>query len=165
MTAVFDDDAVAAAVARGLDSARDFPDPVNDPFCSAANYVQLGRDFRGSAWRHLEEKDLPQASNKAWGLVAETVQAISLHHGRVIHSHRGIWGVMDALARLVSNSGDEATQRWIRVSFGYARMLHSNFYQNRMEADDILAGLITCEELSELLYALFWQEGGTAAVA
>ena len=50
----------------------------------------MAQDFRASAWKHLDEGDLPQASNKAWGLVAETVKAISAHYGSVIHSHRAI---------------------------------------------------------------------------
>ena len=39
-----------------------------------------GRDFRRSARKHLQDDgDLPQAYNKAWGLAAETVKAISAH--------------------------------------------------------------------------------------
>ena len=158
MTAVFDDGVVAAAVARGLDAVRDFPQ-ADDGDCSAEGYALLGQDFGRSARKHLDEGDLPQASNKAWGLVAETVKAICLHHGRVIHSHRGLWQAVHSLALLVGNAGDGETERWIRNSFGIARMLHSNFYENRAPADDILAGLMLCEELSARLYGLFWREG------
>ena len=158
MTAVFEERVVAAAVARGLDAVRDFPQAA-DGDCSAEGYALLGQDFRDSAWKHLGEEDFPQASNKAWGVVAGTVKAISLHHGRVIHSHRGMWQAVHSLALLVGNSGDAETERWIRVSFSAARMLHSNFYENRAPADDILAGLIQCEELSARLYGLFWREG------
>ena len=159
MTAVFDDGVVAAAVARGLDAVRDWPNPAGDGFCSAEKYARLARDFGISARRHLEEGDLPQASNKAWGLVAETVKAISLHHGRVIHSHRGLLQVAEELTQLVDNAGDTVTWRWIKVSFLTARMLHSNFYEDRMSDTDVLAGLIQCEELSARLYGLFWREG------
>ena len=158
MTAVFDDGVVAAAVARGLDAVRDFPQ-ADDGDCSAEGYALLGQDFRDSAWKHLEEEDLPQASNKAWGLVAETVKAISLHYGRVIHSHRGMWQVVVELALLPGNSGDADTQRWIMNGFRVARSLHSNFYENRDPEVAVLAGLIQCEELSARLYGLFWQEG------
>ena len=157
MTAVFDDGVVAAAVARGLDAVRDFPQ-ADDGDCSAEGYALLGQDFRDSAWRHLEEEDFPQASNKAWGLVAETVKAICLHHGRVIHSHRGMWQVVE-LALLVGNAEGGAAQRWIMNGFRVARSLHSNFYENRDPEVAVLGGLITCEELSARLYGLFWQEG------
>ena len=159
MTAVFDDLVVAAAVARGLDAVRDMPDPVNDAFCAAENYARLGQDFRNSAWQHLDEGDLPQASNKAWGLVAETVKAVSLHHGRVIHTHRGLWRVVEELAALPLNAGDAPTEVLIRTYFRVARSLHSNFYENRESERDVLLGLTQCEELSERFYELFWREG------
>ena len=159
MTAVFDDGVVAEAVARGLDAVRDWPNPVNDALCSAEKYARLGRDFGISARKHLDEGDLPQASNKAWGLVAETVKAISLHHGRVIHSHRGLLQVAEELADLPMNAGDAPTEAFIRISFRAARSLHSNFYEDRDSERDILIGIIRCEELSQLLYELFWREG------
>ena len=159
MTAVFDDGVVAAVVARGLDAVRDWPNPVNDALCSAEKYALMGQDFRDSAWKHLEEEDLPQASNKAWGLVAETVKAICLHHGRVIHTHQGVWQALIELAQLVENAGDTATRHWLRNSFTVARSLHANFYEDRMPDGDILSGLILCEELSARLYGLFWREG------
>ena len=67
MTAVFDDLVVVAAVARGLDAVRDWPNLTGDVFCSAEKYARMGRDFGISARQHLDEGDLPQASNKAWG--------------------------------------------------------------------------------------------------
>ena len=93
--------------------------------------------------------------------MAETVKAISLHHGRVIHSHRGIWRVSEELADLPLNAGDEELHDWLTVSFGYARMLHSNFYENRMPVGDIRSGLRLCERLSARFYELFWREGAT----
>ena len=50
---------VAAAVARALAAARDRPNPVDDVHRTAKKYARLGRDFRRSAWRHLDEGDLP----------------------------------------------------------------------------------------------------------
>ena len=129
--------------------------------CSAEGYALLGQDFRDSAWQHLDEEDLPQASNKAWGLVEETVKAISLHHGRVIHTHRGLWQVVDELAELPLNAGDAPTEALIRTYFRVARSLHSNFYEDRDSARDVLIGLIRCEELARRLYELFWREGAT----
>ena len=165
MMAAFDDRVVAAAVARGLDAVRDWPQPANDALCAADKYARLGRDFASSAWKHLDEGDLPQASNKAWGLVSETVKAISLHHGRVIHSHRGLLQAVEELAQLVDAAGDAETGRWLRNAFSVARLLHINFYEDRMSDGAILAGLIQCEELSARLYALFWREGGAVALA
>ena len=155
---------IVAAVSRALVAARDRPNPENDAACSPHKYARMGRNFRAGAWKHLDENDLCQASNKAWGLVAETVKAISARHGGIIHAHRSIAMVVDELARLAgAASGDAELQRWIRNSFSVARILHANFYEDGSSPDAVLAGLMLCEELSERLYALFWPEGAVAS--
>ena len=158
-TAPYPEPDIDAAIARALAAARDRPDPEFDAGCSAQKYAGMAQDFRASAWEHLDKGDLPQASNKAWGLVAETVKAISAHHGRIIHSHRGIWQVVRELAQLVGDAGDEPTQDWIDNSFAVARSLHSNFYEDRFSEHEVIAGLRLCEELSRRLYELFWPAG------
>ena len=99
---------VAAAIARALAAANDRPDPGFDADCSPQRYAALAQSFRSSAWKHLDDGDLPQASNKGWGLVAETVKAVSAQHGGVIHTHRALCMVVTALARLVVDSGRRA---------------------------------------------------------
>ena len=158
-TAPYPEPDTAAAVASGLAAANDRPNPVFDAGCSPQRYASMAQNFRASAWEHLDKGDLPQASNKAWGLVAETVKAISAYHGGIIHGHRAIWTVTTALARLAGDAGDMATQHWINNSFVVARNLHSNFYEGRAPEDDVLDGLILCEELSERLYELFGPGG------
>ena len=150
---------IAAAIARALDTARDRPNLDLDALCSPQQYAAMAQNFRASAWKHLDEGDLPQASNKAWGLVAETVKAVSAHHGAIIHTHRALWQVVGELAQLVGDAGDLPTRYWISNSFTVARSLHSNFYEDRAPENDILAGLILCAELSERLYQLFWPDG------
>ena len=147
--------AVAAAVARGLANANDRPHPVLDAIRTPQKYAALARDFRDSAWEHLEKDDLPQASNKAWGLVAETVKDISAQHGRIIHSHRGIVEVVDELVLLAANAGDRDIANWIGAVFLTASRLHINFYENELPEHIVFGGLMQCEELSELLYARF----------
>ncbi len=155
---IYPDEAIAAAVARGLAAARDPAQP-DDSGRSPEKYVQLSQDFRAGAWKHLrEDGDLPQASNKAWGIVAETIKSVSAQHGGIIHQHRSIWQVIRELSSLVGESGDTATENWIRNSFGVARTLHSNFYEDEADTGDVIAGLQLCEELSERLYELFWPE-------
>lgn len=157
----FADGDIAAAVARGLNAARDRAQP-DDAGRTPEKYASLSQDFRASAWNHLrEDGDLPQASNKAWGLVAETVKGVSVRHGGYIHYHRSIWEVVRQLANLVGESGDTETRRWINNSFMVARGLHSNFYEGEADETVVTDGLELCEELSERLYELFWPEGGT----
>ena len=150
---------ITAAIVRGLAIARDRPRPGPDAHRSAQKYAGMAQDFRVSAWEHLDKGDLPQASNKAWGLVAETVKAISAHYGGVIHSHRAIVEVTGELARLAGNAGDMETQDRIAGVLVIARGLHGNFYENELPELIVRTGLRQCEELSELLYLRFWPEG------
>ena len=163
-TTTYQPDDVAAAIARALAAANDRPKPDLDADCSPQRYAALAQNFRSSAWMHLDEGDLPQASNKAWGLVAETVKAVSAQHGGIIHTHRALGMVVTALARLVGDSGDAANRRLINNSFVIARALHSNFYDDRAPEGEVLDGLMQCEELSARLYELFWPGGLPAPV-
>lgn len=152
----FADSDIAGAVTRGLAAARDPAQP-SDAGRTAEKYAQLGQDFRASAWKHLlGDGDLPQASNKAWGMVAETIKAVSARQGGIIHSHGSIWTVLRELSQLVGEAGDEPTQAWINNAFRNARTLHSNFYEDVETDAEVTAGLQLCEELSERLYELFW---------
>ncbi|MDE2787801.1 MAG: hypothetical protein OXL37_14200 [Chloroflexota bacterium] len=153
---------VAAAVALALAASKDPAQPAADVGRSPVKYAQLSHDFRASAWRHLnEDGDLPQASSKAWGMVAETIKAVSARHGGIIHAHRSIWHVLRELSNLAGESGDIDTANWLRNSFGVARTLHSNFYEDEADAGDVIAGLLLCEELSDRLYELFWPDRAT----
>ena len=154
-TTTFPPAAVAAAITRGLANANDCPRPTADANRPTPKHAALVRNFRDSAWEHLEKDDLPQASNKAWGLVAETVKDISAQHGHIIHSHRAIMEVITELARLVDNHGDPATARWMTGIFQIARDLHTNFYENELSDYVVIGGLIQCAELSDLLYRRF----------
>ena len=146
---------VAAAVARALAAARDRPNPVEDAGRTPEKYARLARDFRISARRHLNEGDLPQASNKAWGLVAETVKSLSAQHGGVIHTHRAVLMVTDELAELAARRGDAGTGDWIHNALAVARNLHGNFYEDELSATQVTANLRLCEQLAERLIALF----------
>ena len=148
-----------AAVARALAAARDRPQPRLDRYRSAQKYAGMAQDFRAKAWVHLDKGDLPQASNKAWGLVAETVKTISAHHGGFIHTHRAIAEVVGELSRLVGNAGDTETRDWINALFVTARGLHTNFYENEMPGEQVQDGIVTCEQLSRRLYELFYPAG------
>ena len=158
-TALYPAPDIDTAVARALAAVRDRPNPGFDADCSAQKYAGMAQNFRADAWEHLDKGDLAQASNKAWGLVAETVKAISAHHGGIIHTHRAVWQVVRELARLVGEAGDVETQRWINNSFRVARSLHFNFYEDRDQEDEVIAGLMLCEELSQRLYQLFGPDG------
>ena len=91
--------------------------------------------------------------------MAETVKEVSAQDGGIIHAHRSIWMVVRELARVVGDAGDAETQQWLNSSFLVARSLHSNYYEDEAEEDDVRAGLRQCELLSERLYTLFRPDG------
>ena len=150
---------ITAAVARALAAVNDRPSPFLDAYRSAAKIRRHGPGFPRQRLGTSGQGDLAQASNKAWGLVAETVKAISAHYGGIIHSHRAIAEVIDELALLAESAGDTETRRWLRAMFMVASRLHINFYENETPANLVREGLLLCEELSERLYELFWPEG------
>ena len=158
-TALYPEQDTAATIARALVAVRDRPDPDLDAYRSAQKYAGMAQDFRAGAWEHLDKGDLPQASNKAWGVVAETVKAISAHYGSIIHSHRAIVAVTERLAQLADAAGDIQTRDLIITSFHVARNLHTNFYENEMPESFVRGGIISCEALSQRLYELFWPGG------
>ena len=154
----YDANAVSAAVGRGLAAANDRPRP-GDAHKSAANYAAMSDHFRAGAWQHLRvDADLPQASNKAWGMVAETVKAICAEHGRIIHTHYSIWAVVRELADLADAAGDAETAAWISNAFRNARALHANFYENEESITEVARGVALSEQLSDRLYELFGPE-------
>ena len=160
----YDRNAVAAAVARGLGAARDRAQP-GDAGKQSEDYARLGEALRVSAWRHLGENDpdsLPQASNKGWGMVAETIKAVSAHHGGFIHAHRSFLLIMRELSELARGEGDIATAAWLNIAFDTARALHSNFYEDEKSTNEVADGLQLSEQLSERIYELFWPERPTA---
>lgn len=155
---IFPDADVSAAVARGLAASKDPAQP-GDAGRSPEKYAQLSSNFRAGAWRHVnEDGDLPQASSKGWGMVAETIKAVSARHGGIIHTHRSIWHVLRELSQLVGEAGDEPTQAWINNAFRNARSLHTNFYEDEESKEEVTAGLALCEELADRLYELFWPD-------
>ena len=150
---------ISDAIAQGLRAADD-PPRSGDAFKSAATYAGLSDDFCREAWKHLrEDGDLPQTSNQAWGMVAETVKAIGARHGGIIHTHRSIMLVARELARLVRESGDAETAAWINNAFRTARGLHANCYEDEESTDEVADGVQLSEQLSDRLYRLFWPAG------
>ena len=91
---------IAAAVARGRVAANDRPQPGLGAGRTAQEYAGMAQEFRASDWERLEQGDMDQASKKAWKLVAETVKAISAHHGSVIYTYQAIIEVVAELAQL-----------------------------------------------------------------
>ena len=108
------------------------------------DHTAVSREFIVKAGDHLEEGDLLQASEKAWGAAAHQVKAIAQNRGWV---HRGHADLFRAIENLASETGQPEI---IRL-FNSASSLHVNFYEGWMAAPFIAESIEAVKELLALL--------------
>ena len=100
------------------------------------------RAFLSKAREQLEAGDLEQASEKAWGAAAVIVKAVAEARGLEHEKHGHLFGVVRVLA-------GETSDRELRGLFHVANGLHSNFYENWLDTDDVVEGLEDVERFVE----------------
>ena len=97
---------------------------------TSRKYQQASENFLAQARQELAAGDLPQASEKGWGATAQILKAIAelrgWEHGR--HRH-----FLRIASRLRAETGDGDIHRL----FGSASLLHENFYEDEMQAEDV----------------------------
>ena len=103
-------------------------------------YQQASAHFLAQARQELAAGDLPQASEKGWGATAQILKAIADQHGWEHSRHRHYLRIASRL-RAETGDGD------IRRLFGAASLLHENFYENELMAEDVAEGLDDVEAL------------------
>ena len=113
-------------------------------------YQQASEHFLAQARQELADGDLPQASEKGWGATAQILKAIAEQRGWEHNRHRHYLRIASRL-RAETGDGD------IRRLFGGASLLHENFYENEMIADDVADGLDDVEALIDKLIPLLSQ--------
>ena len=134
---------------------------------------ETGQAFLARARASLAEDDLLQASEKGWGAAARMVKAVAESRGWRHNSHRDLYVTINRLVaesgdesrgwrhnshrdlyvtinRLVAESGDES----LRIGFGLASTLHTNFYEGWLPGETVAAHLDRVGELVERLDAL-----------
>ena len=111
------------------------------------DHNETGRTFLARARDYLAEDDLLQASEKGWGAAARMVKAAAEQNGWPHNSHRDLYS---AINRLVEATEDED----IRIAFGLAGALHTNFYEGWLPRETVEAHLDRVAELVEKLDAL-----------
>ena len=113
-------------------------------------YQQASEHFMGQARQELAAGDLPQASEKGWGAAAQILKAIAEQRG---WEHSRHWHYLRIASRLRAETGDGD----IRRLFGTASLLHENFYENEMMAEDVAGGLGDVQALIDKLLPLLTQ--------
>ncbi len=86
------------------------------------------------AYAELEAGDLPQASEKGWGAAAQMVKAACEARGWEHDHHRLLFTAVRDLA-------NEASDPEIDILFASANYLHVNFYEDALDADQVLEHL------------------------
>ena len=114
------------------------------------DYRQASERFLAQARQELAAGDLAQASEKGWGAAAQMLKAIAEQRGWEHNRHRHYLRIASRL-RAETGDGD------IRRLFGSASLLHENFYENEMMAEDVSDGLDEVEILLDKLLPLLTQ--------
>ena len=96
---------------------------------------------------YLEEGDLCQAGEKAWGAVAQMTKAVASEQGWRHFLHRELL----AAARQIADESDDPTL--IRESINIVRTMHTNFYEVDLDRADTELGMARAAMLLET----FWQ--------
>ena len=111
------------------------------------SYREQSRIFLTQVYEELAKGDIPQTSEKAWGATAQMFKAIAQERGWPHRSHQSLYGIIRQLRR---ETGDPELTRL----FNQASGLHSNFYENLYEAEDLEDLLPEIERLVDRLEAL-----------
>lgn len=101
---------------------------------ATAEYLAQGRVFLRQAEEELQIKDLRQASEKAWGAAAQMVKAAAAERGWEHNREHGRHGRLYHVARRLASEFDEPK---LRLQFGFAGELHSNYYEGFMDRADV----------------------------
>jgi len=111
------------------------------------HYNELSAEYLSKARIHFAEGDLKQASEKAWGAAATAVKAIAESRNLEYERHGDLWRTVRLVVR-------ETEDRDVRVAFGLAESLHTNFYEAWLELDDVEDYLGEVETLVRKLRAM-----------
>ena len=107
---------------------------------SARRYRDRGRKYLSQASVELDQGDFAQASEKGWGAAAQFVKAAAEErgwtHGR--HNH---------LFRIVRQLAEEIDNEELRVQFGLASDLHTNYYEEHLDEEDVRFNLDRVRQL------------------
>ena len=111
---------------------------------TSQKHQQLSEHLLAEARQELTAGGLPQASEYGWGATSQILKAIAEQRGWEHHRHRHYLRIA---SRLRAETGDGDILRL----FAAARVLHENFYENDMSADDVADGLDDVEALLDKL--------------
>ncbi len=111
---------------------------------TSQQYVETSATLFDQARLELETGDLIQASEKYWGAAAQALKAVAQDRGWEHNSHAHFY-------RVVRNLIDETGDEQLFDLFNAADLLHTNFYENWMQPQEILQLADRVEQLIQRL--------------
>ena len=110
-----------------------------------ANHVATSRRFLEHADEQYVIGDLPQASEKAWGVAAHYLKSVAKSRGWSNRSH----GDLDEIAEDLAHETDDPTR--VMSLYLSVSSLHRNFYEDRLPDRTVGVGIDDAGELISLL--------------
>ncbi len=92
----------------------------------------------------LEAGDLIQASEKFWGSAAQALKSVAERRGWKHNSHAHFYNIMAQIEA-------ETQSASLRRDFGSAAELHTNFYENWLDEDQIRRRVVDVRHFIEQL--------------
>ena len=102
------------------------------------SHPEASRRFMRHAKLEFKRRDLPQASEKAWGAAAHAIKAAASLRGLRHYNHREL---IHAMGQIVRETG----QADLRGGFNAAQALHANYYEGWMSTEDVRDGISDVE--------------------
>ena len=113
----------------------------------AQTYQTASRHLLAQAREELAAGDTRQVSEKGWGSAAQIVKSVAARRGWEHGSHAALYRVV---RRLTNETGDGD----IRDLFHIANALHTNFYENWDNAENVAGALSRIERFVDRLEPL-----------
>ena len=118
----------------------------------AEENIRVGRRLIRHAEEELEEGEMLQASEKAWGAVVHHLKGIARQRG---WSHGGHYD----LSRIVDRLAEETGQSDMQTLFSVAESLHGNFYNNWKTEEMVRSNVEDSKRLLAML-GIVYDNGG-----
>ena len=110
-------------------------------------YANQSREFIALAHQELEQGDLLQASEKAWGAAAAAIKAVAEMRGWQHYAH----SLIRAAAWRIS---EEHNRPRVLELMPVANDLHQNYYEYYLSEEEVTLGVTRVEELLSILEAV-----------
>ena len=107
-------------------------------------YANQSREFIALAHQELEQGDLLQASEKAWGAAAAAVKSVAEMRGWRHYAHTLIRAAAWRISR-------EYRRPQIRGMISRANDLHQNYYEYYLAEEEVAEGIAQVAELLSIL--------------